>query len=87
VWSWAAREGQTRWDLAAAQPGSAGAGWERQLTGRVHASARGEREGTEDRKHESKKKMYDAKYAKGTLKVAKRGVNRQKLKFTHFKSS
>jgi hypothetical protein len=49
----------------ATQPGSADAGWERELTGGADASARGEREGAEDRRRESKKKMYSAKYTKG----------------------
>jgi hypothetical protein len=48
-----------------AQPGSAGTWWERELTRGAHASARGEREGTEDGRLESKKKMYSAKYTKG----------------------
>jgi hypothetical protein len=47
-----------RWDSAAVWPGSAGVGWERELTVGAHASARGEREHTEDERHESKKKMY-----------------------------
>jgi hypothetical protein len=63
--SWVARGGRTRWDLMATQPGSADAGWERELTGGADASARGEREGAEDRRRESKKKMYSAKYTKG----------------------
>jgi hypothetical protein len=40
-------------------------GWERELTGGAHASARREREGAEDGRHESKKKTYYVKYAKG----------------------
>jgi hypothetical protein len=51
-----------------AELGSAGrldAGWERELTGGAHASARGEREGTKDERRESKKKTYSVKYAKG----------------------
>jgi hypothetical protein len=40
-------------------------GWLRELTGGAHASARGEREDTEDGRHESKKKTYSAEYAKG----------------------
>jgi hypothetical protein len=44
--------GRTRQDSAAAQPGWAGAGWERELTGRAHASVRVEREGTEDGRRE-----------------------------------
>jgi hypothetical protein len=43
----------------------AGAGWERELTGRARALVRGEREGVEDGRRESKKKMYSMKYAKG----------------------
>jgi hypothetical protein len=54
--SWVARGGQTRRDLAAAQPGSAGAGWERELTGGAHASVMGEREDVEDGRHETKRK-------------------------------
>jgi hypothetical protein len=59
--SWVARGGWTRWDSVAAQPGWAGAGWERELTSRAHVSARGEREGVEDGRRESKKKMYSVK--------------------------
>jgi hypothetical protein len=39
--------------------------WERELIGRAHASARGEREGVDDGRRESKKKLYSMKYAKG----------------------
>jgi hypothetical protein len=60
-----ARGGRTRWNSVAVQPGSAGVGWERELMGGAHASARGEREGAEDGSCESKKKMYSTKYAKG----------------------
>jgi hypothetical protein len=35
-----------------AQPGSAGMGWERELTGGAHASARAEREDIEDGRRE-----------------------------------
>jgi hypothetical protein len=63
--SWAAWGGRTWRDSAAAQPGSAGVGWERELTGGAHASVRGEREGTEGGRRESKKKTYSVKYAKG----------------------
>jgi hypothetical protein len=52
-------------DSAAARLGSTGMGWERELTGGAHVSARGEREGIEDGRHESKKKTYSAEYAKG----------------------
>jgi hypothetical protein len=45
--------------------GLASMGWERYLIGGAHALARGEREDTEDGRHESKKKMYCAEYAKG----------------------
>jgi hypothetical protein len=58
--------GRTRWDSAAVEPGSAGMGWERELTGGTHALVRGEREGAEDGRRESKKKTYSVKYAKGT---------------------
>jgi hypothetical protein len=51
---------------AVAQPGSAGAGWKKELTSGAHASARGEREGAKNGRHESKKKTSSAKYAKGT---------------------
>jgi hypothetical protein len=62
----AARRGQTRRDsVEVAQPGSAGAGWKKELTSGTHASVRGEREGVENGRHESKKKT-SAKYAKGT---------------------
>jgi hypothetical protein len=62
----ATRRGQTRRDSAVAQPGSAGAGWKKELTSGAHASACGEREGAENGRHESKKKMSSTKYAKGT---------------------
>jgi hypothetical protein len=62
----AARRGRTRLDLAVAQSGSAGAGWRKELTSGAHASARGEREGAENGRCESKKKTSFAKYAKGT---------------------
>jgi hypothetical protein len=65
AWSWAARGGRMWRDSAVAQPGSADVGWERELTGGAHASARGEREGAEDERRESKKKMYSMKYDKG----------------------
>jgi hypothetical protein len=53
-------------DSVVAQSGSAGAGWRKELTSGTHVSARGEREGTENSRHESKKKTSFAKYAKGT---------------------
>jgi hypothetical protein len=53
-------------DSVVAQSGSAGTGWRKELTSGAHVSARGEREGTENRSHESKKKTSSAKYAKGT---------------------
>jgi hypothetical protein len=65
---WAAWGGRTRCDSMAAQSGSTGAGWERELTGRAHALARGEREVIEDRRHDPKKKTYSAEYAKGALR-------------------
>jgi hypothetical protein len=37
----------------------------RDLTGKAHLSARGEREDTEDGRHESKRKTHSQKYAKG----------------------
>jgi hypothetical protein len=40
-------------------------GWERELICGAHALARGEREGAEDRRRKSKKKMYSMRYAKG----------------------
>jgi hypothetical protein len=48
----------------------AGAGWTKELTSRAHASARGEREGAEDGRRESKKKTSSAKYAKGMRGLA-----------------
>jgi hypothetical protein len=42
--SWAARGGRMRRDSVAAQLGSAATGWDRELTGGAHASAKGERE-------------------------------------------
>jgi hypothetical protein len=62
----AARRGRTWADSAVAQSGSAGARWRKELTSGAHASARGEREGAENGRHESKKKMSSAKYTKGT---------------------
>jgi hypothetical protein len=61
----AARRGRTQRDSVVAQSGSAGAGWRKELTSGAHASARGEREGVENGKRESKKKTSSAKYAKG----------------------
>jgi hypothetical protein len=49
---------------AVARPGSTGAVGKTDPTGGVHTSARGEREGTDDRRRDSKKKTYFAKYAK-----------------------
>jgi hypothetical protein len=60
-----ARGGRTWRDSVAVQPGLAGAGWERELTGGAHTSARGEREDVEDGRHESQKKTYSVEYAKG----------------------
>jgi hypothetical protein len=45
------------------RPSSAGAVEKKDLTSGVHASARGEREGADDRRRESKKKAYFCKYA------------------------
>jgi hypothetical protein len=61
-----AQRGQTQRDSAVAQPGSAGAVWKKVLTSGAHVSARGEREGAENGRHESKKKTSSAKYVKGT---------------------
>jgi hypothetical protein len=55
----------------AAQSGSTGAGWERELTGGAHTLARGEREVIEDRRCDPKKKTYSAEYAKGTLRPSR----------------
>jgi hypothetical protein len=63
--SWAVQGGQTRRDLAAARPGLTDVGWERELTGGAHASARGERENAKDGRRELKMKTYSAEYAKG----------------------
>jgi hypothetical protein len=46
--------------------GMAGAGWRKELTSGAHASVRGEREGAENGRRESKKKTSSAKYDKGT---------------------
>jgi hypothetical protein len=59
VRSWAARGGRMRWDSAAAQPGSIGTGWERELTGGAHALARGEREGTDIDFYRKNSKGFD----------------------------
>jgi hypothetical protein len=48
-----------------------GAGWERELTGRAHVSARGEREDAEEGRCESKKKTYSTEYAKGACGPSK----------------
>ena len=48
---------------AVARPGSAGAVGKTDLIGGVHASARGERDGADDGRRDSKK-TYFAKYAK-----------------------
>jgi hypothetical protein len=45
--------------------GSADARRDSELTGGAHVSARGEREGIEDGRRESKKKAYSVKYVKG----------------------
>jgi hypothetical protein len=50
----------------AVRPGSAGVVWERELAGRDHALAMGEREDTEDGMRESKNKTYSMEYAKVT---------------------
>ncbi len=51
----------TRWRLGR---GRGGAVEKKKLTSGVHASARGEREGADDGRRESKKQTYFAKYAK-----------------------
>jgi hypothetical protein len=51
----------------AAWPGSVDAGWERELTGGAHASARGEREDAKAGRRESKREMYSQKYDKGLM--------------------
>jgi hypothetical protein len=58
--------GQTRRDSVTARPGLAGVGWERELIGGAHVSAREEREDVEDGRRESKKKTYSVEYTKGT---------------------
>jgi hypothetical protein len=63
--SWAAQGRQSPRDSTTACPGSAGTGWERELTDGGHVSARGEREDVEDGMRESKRKMYSQKYVKG----------------------
>jgi hypothetical protein len=63
--SWMTRGGRMWRDSVVTQPGLAGMGWERELTDGAHASMRGEREGAEDGRRESKKKTYSTKYAKG----------------------
>jgi hypothetical protein len=62
----AARRGRTRRDTVVVQSGSAGVGWRKELTSGAHASVRGEREGAENGRRESKKKTSSAKYAKVT---------------------
>jgi hypothetical protein len=62
----AAQRGRTQRDSVVVQSGSANAGWRKELTSVAHALARGEREGTENGRRESKKKASSAKYTKGT---------------------
>jgi hypothetical protein len=62
----AVRRGRMQRDLVVAQSGSAGVGWRKELTSGAHVSVKGEREGAENGRRESKKKMSSAKYAKGT---------------------
>jgi hypothetical protein len=62
----ATRRGRRQRDSVVAQSGSVGVGWRKELTSGAHASARGEREGAENGRRESKKKTSSAKYAKGT---------------------
>jgi hypothetical protein len=45
-------------DSAAAQPGSAGLGWETELTAGVHLTERDEREPDQLGRHEQKRKTY-----------------------------
>jgi hypothetical protein len=75
AWSWAARGGRMWRDSAVAQLGSADAGWERELTGGAHASARGEREGAEDGRRESKKKnvFYEIRQRRARAERANEG--------------
>jgi hypothetical protein len=56
--SWAARGGWAPWDSAAAQPGSAGVGWETELIAEVHLTERDERERDQLRRREPKRKTY-----------------------------
>jgi hypothetical protein len=66
--------------LAVAWLGSAGVGLERGLAGGAHTSVRGEREGTEDRRHEPKRKAYSREYSKGWADwagVVKKGGERE----------
>jgi hypothetical protein len=55
AWSWAVWGGRARRDSAAVQPGSAGTGWETELTARVHLI---ERECYQLGRHEPKRKTY-----------------------------
>jgi hypothetical protein len=52
------RGGQAQRDSAAVQPGSAGAGWETELTTGVHLIERDERERDQLRMREPKRKTY-----------------------------
>jgi hypothetical protein len=58
--------GAERSDSAGLGDGAIGVGWCRVEERGAHALARGEREGTENGRRESKKKTSSAKYAKGT---------------------
>jgi hypothetical protein len=50
--------------------GSGGAVEKKKLTRWVHASVRGEREGADDGRRESKKKTYFRKYANGARELS-----------------
>jgi hypothetical protein len=65
AWSTAVQGGRARWDSAVAWPWLAGVGWERELIGEAHASAKEEREDADDGRQKAKKKTYSAEYAKG----------------------
>jgi hypothetical protein len=57
--------GAGRPDVARFNSGAAGMGWDRELIGGAHASARGGREDAEDGRRKSKRKTYSQKYANG----------------------
>jgi hypothetical protein len=65
--------GRTWWDWRRRGLGLASMGWTRGLPGWARTSVSGEREGTEDGRCESKRKVYSGEYAKGWADCAGEG--------------